>query len=387
MQYLLACLTDTTLDDEVRKGLAKALVQHSGLTAEQMQYLLACLTDTTLDDRVRKGLAKALVQRSNLTAEQIQSLFACLTDTALSYEIRKVLAQYSKFNVQQSQQVLVYCLKNEMICTRYPSLIFSILRNYYSTNQIEQYTVLPGLSTFLTRPSTWSALAKQQALFLYDEVNGIALLRLGTQTMEIPLQLSHNLFLPLSHKAWGGNIHPIDVRISKQKTENYPLLQTIECTLLSGQEIVTTTMMLSPALASPMKLTQGLKNLMEDSMSITKQYCFQLKRVNAFLLTITFISSNESSRAEGRRLSTLQKEMEACLQTANIKNYECKLKGKEEEILKVTGDKEVIDALADMLVRQGLPMALAEVNKYNAFFKAQKTSETDDMYILTCPMQ
>jgi hypothetical protein len=274
-----------------------------------------------------------------------------------------------------------------MICEEHPTLILSILRAYYPTNQIEQHTVLPGLSTFLTRPSTWFALANQQALFLYDETNGIALLRLGTWTMEIPLFLTHNPFLTLSHEIWGEGIHPINVRISKQKAENHPLLRATGCMLLSGQEIVTTTMMPSPALAFSMKLTQGLKNLMEDSMSITKQYRFQLKRVHACLLTITFISSNESYRAEGRQLTILQKEVEACLQTANLKNYECKRKGQEEEILKVTGDKELIDALADMLVRQGLPMSLAEVNKYSAFFKAQKTSKADEMPILTCPMQ
>jgi hypothetical protein len=285
--------------------------------------------------------------------------------------------------VQQSQQALVYCLKNEMIYEEYPFLIVSILRTYYSINQLEKNTVLPSLSTFLTRPSTWSVLAKQQALFLYDEANGIALLRLGTRTMEIPLHLNHNPFLTFSHEVWGEDI----LRISRQKTEDYPSLQTTKCKLLSGQEIVSTTMMTSPALAFSMKLTQGLKNLMEDSMSITKQYRFQLKRVNAFLLTITFISSNESSRAEGRRLSTLQKEMEACLQAANLKNYECKLKGPEEEILEVIGDKEVIDALADMLVRQGLSIRWAEANKYSAFFKAEKALKGEDISTLTCPMQ
>jgi hypothetical protein len=148
-------------------------------------------------------------------------------------EVCRVLAQHSNFNVKQSQQALVYCLKNEMICEKYPVLIFSLLRTYYFTNQIEQHTVLSGLSTFLIRSSTWFALAGQQALFLYDEANGIVLLRLGIRTMEIPLHLNHNPFLTLSHEVWGGNLHSIEVEeVCRQKAEDYPPSQATTCTLL-----------------------------------------------------------------------------------------------------------------------------------------------------------
>jgi hypothetical protein len=274
-------------------------------------------------------------------------------------------------------------------------------------------------------PSTGFALAKKQALFIYDVVNGMALLRLDTQEIKIPLHLAQNPFRTLSEKTWRGGLHPIETdEIFKRKANDD---SKIDLSLLSSQanEIVTTiisiTTMPSSTLDSTtilkrnestsamqdawdlaldftrevavepiipaLKLTQRLKNLMEDSMSITKKYCFQLTRVYACILTITFISSKESSRAEGRQLDTLQREMEACLQDANLKNYACKFKGESEEILKVTGDKEVIDALADMLVRQGLSIRWAEANKYSAFFKAEKALKGEDISTLTCPMQ
>jgi hypothetical protein len=48
----------------------------------------------------------------------------------------------------------------------------------------------------------------------------------------------------------------------------------------------------------------------------------------------------------------------------------------------------VIDALADLLVQQGLDMKLEETNKYSSFFKAEKAPGMEDMSsALTCPMQ
>jgi uncharacterized protein YneF (UPF0154 family) len=233
IQSLIACLINTSRIKYImsHRFFSTALAKHPDLTPEHIQSLFVLLKNTTI--WVRGYLASALANRTDLTLEQIQSLFACLTDTAIDIWDRRslalALAQHSSFNAKQLRQLLIYCLQEEIICEEYPSLIFSILQTYYSISTIEQQKikVFPGLNAFLTRFSTWYALAEHEALFLYDEATGIALLRLSTQTIEIPLHLHPNPFLILSYEAWGGDLHPMETEeIFEQQAENYsPLLK------------------------------------------------------------------------------------------------------------------------------------------------------------------
>jgi hypothetical protein len=154
---------------------------------------------------------------------------------------------------------------------------------------------------------------------------------------------------------------------------------------LAGQEAVAPT-----SFSLTLVLTAELKGLIQDSLSVGKQYRFLLRRTNAYTLMLTLISSKQAPRAEGRQLDALQEAMETCLKSANLE-YECDSSGENEETLTVTGDKQVINALADLLVRQGLDMGLTEANKHSAFFKAERAERnrpnSEEESTFTCAMQ
>jgi hypothetical protein len=143
--------------------------------------------------------------------------------------------------------------------------------------------------------------------------------------------------------------------------------------------------------APTLALTKELTDLIQDSLSVEKKYFFLLKRANEHTLLLTFISSKESPRAEGRRLDALQKAIETCLQTASLE-YECSLSGQNEETLIVVGDKKVINFLCNLLVGQGLDMNLTEIDKRKAFFKGEKSeinrpNSEEDESTFACAMQ
>ena len=142
-------------------------------------------------------------------------------------------------------------------------------------------------------------------------------------------------------------------------------------------------------------LSKELRELMDDSLGDKKNYHFELKRSHPNTLTITFVKSNEPDRIVGKRLSVLQNALENCLNTQKAKlDYKTKLSGDNEDIVTIEADKTIINAIADLLVQQGMHKGLSDIKRYAYFFKGEKAQNPqkrnvihDEGLTITCPMQ
>lgn len=115
-----------------------------------------------------------------------------------------------------------------------------------------------------------------------------------------------------------------------------------------------------------LELSPAFKELLADTFIPTRGYRFKLTRNRINILSINLAASTDPQRKQGLHLDKLQKELENTLKEKNI-IYTCECSD-DFDVLTITADKREIDAIIDLLVRQGMSLEKFKIEQYATLF-------------------
>ena len=141
-----------------------------------------------------------------------------------------------------------------------------------------------------------------------------------------------------------------------------------------------------------LSLGESFSELIKESFSEEKQYCFHLIRKSRGELVIVFLKSKENNAGkETQQLAAIQSELETALKAKNIE-YAVKLTEKNNE-LTINAAKEIIDTIAELLCCQGFGLKPSLIKQHTRLLgqsvKEQPTVDQADTLRaeINCPLQ